>query len=298
MGFKVTTVSAVGLLAVLTACSDGSTTGAPASTTTGAAATSSSATPSGPAAGTCPVGSYEVTTISGKAGRSVNGVPIVATSAGGLRLTLTDSAWTLSGDGATVTLEAAGVAVDAAVTGAAEGSYVKSGADYLFRQEKASGKVTLKTPVAGISSFSMDEVGPALAPDGKATLTCGPDTLKITSESVGMDLKAIGSAGPGPVTTTTTGASSGGGTGGTLSIEESALTRTIDCAGRDVALNGSANKLTFTGSCGTVSINGSRNELTLATVGRLAVNGSLNKITYTGSPQISNNGTGNTIARG
>ena len=295
MVHRLAIASAAGLLAVLSACSSDPT-GAPASTPAAPPTTSTSAaSPTGPSAGSCPVGQYEIATISGKAGASVNGVPVVATSAGGLKLALTqDGKWTLSGEGATVTLEASGVSVDATVNGTAEGSYAKQGSDYLFRQEKATGKVTLKKPIAGVSSFAMDDVGPALAPTGKATLTCGTDSLKITSESVTLDLRSTGAA---PANPTSTGGGSSG--GGTLSIEDSAQTRTIDCAGRNVALNGSSNKLTFTGTCGTVSINGSKNELTLATVGQISVNGSLNKVTYsTGNPKISNNGTGNTISRG
>lgn len=287
-------VAASGLLALLAACS-GETTGSPATTPAAPTTTSTSEQAStGPAAGTCPVGQYEVATITGKAGTEVSGVPIVATSAGGLKLALTqDGKWTLSGDGASVTLKAAGVSVDATLTGTAEGGYAKSGSDYLFRQEKATGKVTLKQPVAGVSSFGMDEVGPALAPDGKATLTCAPDSLTITSESVVLDLKSA-SAGAGPATPTTSGGSTGG---GTLTINDSAQTKTIDCAGRNVAMNGSASKLTFTGACGAVSVNGSRNELTLEKATQIAVNGSNNKITYGGDPKITNNGTSNTLTR-
>lgn len=305
MGLKVATASAIGLLAVLTACSDNST-GAAGSTTTTPPTTgsTSSEASSGPAAGSCPVGEWQVTTITGKSGATVNGVPVVAKSGGGFTLALaSNGTWTLKGDNANVTLAAAGVSVDATVNGTAEGEYAKVGSDYQFRQQRATGKVTLKQQVAGVSSFSMDEVGPALAPGGKATLTCGPGTLQLSSESVVLDLKGTAAAGPGPAdptTTTSSGSTGGGGTGGgsPIVIADSAQTRTIDCAGRDVALNGSSNKLTFTGSCGTVSVNGSRNELNLATAGQIAVNGSFNRVTYSdGNPKTSNNGTGNTIAR-
>lgn len=282
---------ATGLLTLLAACSDNTTTSSPTSTGSPTAPTTSS---SAPAASGCPAGDWEVTTITGKAGANVGGAQLVAKSGGGFTLSLAPSGtWTLKGDNATVTLEAAGVSVDATVSGTAEGEYAKTGSDYQFRQQRATGKVTLKQPIAGVSSFSMDQVGPALAPAGKATLTCGPGTLQLTSESVVLDLKATGSA---TIPTTSPPASGGG---GTLTIADSAQTRTIDCAGRDVALNGSANKLTFTGTCGTVSVNGSRNELTLAAASQISVNGSQNKVTYTsGTPKISNNGTGNTISRG
>lgn len=294
MGAKSLSVTVLGLLVLLTACSTGSTTGQPTSTPA-APTTSTSAAPA-PAGGTCPVGEYEVTTIGGKGGTEVNGVPIVAKSGGGLKLSLTEEgAWTLAGDGASVTLEAAGISVEATVEGSAEGKYTKVGSDYAFQQEKSTGKVTLKKPVAGVSSLAMDEVGPALVPGGKATLTCGADTLTISSESVNLELKRAGGSGGAPTTST----SSGGGTsGGTLTINDSAQTKTIDCAGRNVALNGSANTLTFTGSCGAISVNGSKNEIALEKVGQITVNGSANKITWSsGDPKVSNNGTGNTISQ-
>jgi DUF3060 family protein len=279
------------LLALLAGCSESNTAGSPTSTTA-APATTGSRTQSTPPADGCPVGDWQVATITGKSGAEVNGVPIVAKSGGGFTLSLTSAGtWTLKGDNASVTLEAAGVSVDATVDGTADGDYARVGADYQFRQQSSTGKATLKKPIGGVSSFSMDQVGPALAPGGKATLTCGPGTLQVSSESVVLDLKGAG-ANP----TTTTGGSTGG--GGTLGIEESALTKTIDCAGRNIELNGSANKLTFTGTCGSVSVNGSQNQLTIATAGQISVNGSHNKITYGGQPKISNNGTGNTISRG
>jgi hypothetical protein len=303
MGIKVATVSAVGLLALLSACSEGNNSAAPTTTATstppGTTGSSSGFEPpsSGPTAGTCPVGEYEVTTITGKGGANVNGVPIVAKSGGGFKLALTgDSKWTLTGDKATVTLSASNVSVQATVDGTAGGTYAKAGTEYVFRQEKATGKVTLKTPIAGVSSFDMDQVGPALSPDGKATLTCGADSLKISSESVELDLKSTGGGGS-PSTSTSEGG--GGASGGTLTINDSGLTKTYDCGGRDVSINSSANKLTFTGSCGTVSVNGSRNQVKLAQASVISVNGSANEVTYSsGSPKVSNNGTGNKIGQG
>lgn len=289
---------AAGLLALLAACSDSNTASGPTSATPPVSTTSSESQPA-PQAGSCPVGDWQVTTITGKSGANVGGVPVVAKSGAGFTLSLAQAGtWTLKGDNATVTLEAGGVSVEATINGTAEGEYAKIGSGYQFRQQRATGKATLKQPVGGVSSFSMDQVGPALAPTGKATLTCGTDSLQLTSESVVLNLKSTGTAGPGPGTTTTTTGASGGGAG-TLTIADSAQTRTIDCAGRDVALNGSSNKLTFTGTCGTVALNGSRNELTIASASQISVNGSFNKVTYSsGNPKTSNNGTGNTITRG
>jgi hypothetical protein len=289
---------AVGLLAALTACTGTTENSQPTSTPAAPTSQSASEEAPAPAGGACPVGDYEVTSISGKGGTQVNGIPITVSSAGALKLELTEGGtWQLSGDGATVTLQASGVSAEATVDGTAEGVYSKVGEDYAFRQEKATGKVTLKEPIAGTSSLPMADVGPALAPAGTAKLTCGDGTLTIASESVTLELRRVG--GGGASTPPSTGSGGGASGGPTLTLNDSAQTKTVDCAGRNVSLNGSANKLTFTGSCGAISVNGSRNEITLEKVGQISVNGSANKITWaSGDPKVSNNGTGNTISQG
>jgi hypothetical protein len=301
----IATAAALGLLSLVTACGGTSTAGSPASGPSSAApadtATSGSAGSPAPVGGAgCPVGEYQVVKITGKSGAQVNGVPVTAKSGGGFTLALTaDGKWTLTGNNATVTMEAAGLSVDATVNGTAEGDYAKVGANYGFRQGHATGKVTLKKPVAGVSSWPMDQVGPALAPGGQATLTCGQGTLALESESVTMDLKSTGggaSGGGGGSTPTPTGGGSSG--GATLTLVDSAMTKTIDCAGRNVAITGSSNKYTFTGSCGELSVMGSKNDIKLATVAAVTVSGSFNHVTWSGgNPKTSNAGTGNSLGQ-
>lgn len=295
MRVMIANVAALGLLCLVSACdgNDG-TTSLPTDQATG---TSTEQTSSSPTAseGQCPVGEWAVTTISGKSGASVGGVPIVAKSGSGFTLSLTAAnTWTLTGDNATVTLEGGGRSVNATVNGTAEGDYAKTGETYTFRQQRASGRVTLDQSVAGVSSWSMDEVGPVLAPSGQATLTCGADTLEISSESVVLALRAAG--GGAPTTEVSEPPAQGG---GTLTIDESGTTKTVDCAGQDVVISGSANDLTFTGTCASVTVNGSSNEVKIADVGEIAVNGSANKITWSdGDPKTSDNGQGNSISKG
>jgi hypothetical protein len=292
---RILTVAVIGLLSLLGACdSSGEATGPPSSETATSTEQTASSQPTGDAQ--CPIGDWAVTTISGKPGASAGGVPIVATSGSGFTLVLTSAnTWTLTGDNATVTLEAAGLSVDATVDGTAEGDFAETGETYTFRQQRASGRVTLNEAVAGVSSWSMDEVGPALAPGGEATLTCGDGTLEISSESVVLGLRVVDGG---------TGGSDGGAqtstpsepSGGTMTFSESGVTRTVDCAGQDVMISGSANKLTFTGTCASVTVNGSRNEVTLADIGEIAVNGSFNTVTWSsGDPKTSDNGQGNSI---
>jgi hypothetical protein len=300
MRVKIATALSAGVLALITACSGNDNSASPSTSTESTPASKATSEPSSESAepaGECPVGEYEVTKITGKSGADVQGQRLVATSGGGLKLALdNDGTWTLTGDGAKVKLTAAGVTVTATVDGSAEGSYAKAGNEYAFKQEGATGKVTLDKDVAGTSSLPMSDVGPALAPSGTATLTCGPGTLTVSSESVDLELKQTG--GPGGTGGGTGGTGGGTGGGGTLTINDSAQSQIVDCAGRDVVISGSTNKLTFTGSCGTVSINGSRNEVTLAKVGAIRVNGSFNKVTWSdGNPATSNNGTGNSISQ-
>jgi len=290
-------IAVMGMLSVLTGCDSGG--GAAGSPSSQPAGTSSEQTSSSEAAGNgqCPVGDWAVDTISGKSGANVGGVPITAKSGSGFTLSLTeDNTWTLAGENAKVTLESSGLSVGATVNGEAGGDYAKSGETYTFRQQSASGQVTLDQAVAGVSSWSMDEVGPALAPDGQATLTCGDGTLEISSESVVLALTAV-DGGDAPTSAPAEPTEQSG--GGPVSINESGLTKSVDCAGQGVEISGSANKLTLTGTCTSVSVNGSRNEVTIADVGEIAVNGSFNTVTWSaGDPKTSNNGQGNTISKG
>ena len=298
MRIIIANIGAIGLLCLVSACdSDGGAASSPTEESTGTSVEQTSSSAPG-SEGQCPVGEWAVTTISGKSGASVGGVPIVAKSGSGFTLSLTDAnTWTLAGDNAKVTLEGGGRSVGATVNGTAEGDYAKTGETYTFRQQSASGQVTLDQEVAGVSSWSMDEVGTVLAPGGQATLTCGADTLEISSESVVLALSAVdGSADTSETSEVSETPEQGG---GTETIDESGLTRTVDCANQGVVINGSANDLTFTGTCASVTVNGSSNEVRVADVGEIVVNGSANKITWAdGDPKTSDNGQGNSISKG
>ncbi|HEX6356626.1 DUF3060 domain-containing protein [Actinophytocola sp.] len=297
MRIIITTIATIGLLSLVSAC-DSDNEAANSSADLPAGTTTEQTSSSQPVSeGQCPVGEWTVTAITGKSGATVGGVPVVAKSGSGFTLTLTaDNTWTLAGDNARVTLEGGGLSVDATVDGTAEGDYVGTGETYTFRQQRASGRVTLDREVAGVSAWSMDEVGPALMPGGQATLTCGPGTLEIGSESVVLVLRAVGE---GSQTTEVSETPEQGGGGGTVTIDESGVTRTVDCAGQDVVVNGSANELTFTGTCASVTVAGSSNEVRIADTGEIVVNGSVNRITWSeGDPKTEDNGQGNSISRG
>ena len=100
-----------------------------------------------------------------------------------------DNTWRLSGDGARpVTFQVGQYTVDAQIDGTLSGTYRRAGTTFVFERHDASGTVTLVTPV-GSKDYDMESVGSALAPAGTATITCGPETVDFTSDSVTMTLK-------------------------------------------------------------------------------------------------------------
>ena len=122
MRLQLFSVSAIGLFCLLTACSQSSggvASGSSDTATPASDAGSSEAAPApAPASAQCPVGDWQVTTITGKSGAQINGVPVVAKSGGGFTLALAaDNTWTLTGNKAEVTLDAAGLTVAATVDG-------------------------------------------------------------------------------------------------------------------------------------------------------------------------------------
>jgi hypothetical protein len=140
---------------------------------------------------TCFLGTFDVMSITGKQGISTPlGSAKPAGTGGSLTLELrADNTWQLRGDGARpVTFQIEQYTVDARIDGTLSGTYRRSGTTFVFKQDDADGTVTLATPV-GSKEYDMESVGSALAPTGTATITCGPETVDFTSESVTMTLK-------------------------------------------------------------------------------------------------------------
>ena len=101
--------------------------------------------------------------------------------------------------------------------------------------------------------------------------------------------------------------SAGGGTttsvvgGYTLNYTSSGTSATLDCAnGKSLAVYGSNNTLTITGSCANVLNLGSGNKITVDKINTaLTSAGANNTITYKdGDPKVTDQGSGNTIKRG
>lgn len=71
--------------------------------------------------------------------------------------------------------------------------------------------------------------------------------------------------------------------GQTLLVEGVESRRELDCAGRDVDINGFGHRVTLTGRCGTVSLHGSNQIVTLDSATRLVVTGAENSAKASGT---------------
>ncbi|MGW2524209.1 DUF3060 domain-containing protein [Streptomyces sp. NPDC001617] len=63
-----------------------------------------------------------------------------------------------------------------------------------------------------------------------------------------------------------------------LKVSGTGVTQTIDCAGRDVVIDGGTNTLVFKGDCGTVTLNGSGNTVGVESVDTMKVKGQANTV--------------------
>ncbi len=88
----------------------------------------------------------------------------------------------------------------------------------------------------------------------------------------------------------------------TLVISESDKTQSVEAQGRDVAIEGSHNKIVLTGECHALTINGNGNEVKAEAVATVSTPGNQNKVTWTKvvdgeKPQITNLGNDNTLGK-
>jgi hypothetical protein len=302
MGTKVRSAVVVGLLGLLAACADQGTPAADGQSSATAPAATETESSAPAETGECPAGTYQVESLTAKDSVDVSGTELQVADVKGLTLAFTpDGTWTLTGDGATITVSASGLTASATVDGTATGSYAKSGENHVFTQKSAKGQITLDQPVAGVNSVPMSEFGPSIAPSGTATITCTDTGATISAENASLELTggSGGSGGTGTEPTATEPPAPTGGEPAPKVVNSSGKTGTYSCSGGPVTINGSGNTLTFTGSCEAVNVNGGRNNVTLASVEVINVNGAQNHITWSGTePQVNNNGSGNTVSQG
>jgi hypothetical protein len=299
MSVTVRTASAVAFLGLLglTGCAAGVKDGSPDGAG-GTGQVSGSAKTTGPVGGAqpgsedCFTGDYTITTITGRQSVDVQGTPTtVAGTVSGLTLSLTRAgAWTLTGTNGKAQFSAAGYTVTGTINGQAQGSYARSGTQYVFEQRGATGTVVLSVPVAGEQRVPMESVGQALAPGGRATVTCAGDRVTLDSESAKVELTRTGGG------TDATGATGAPAPAGALVYNDSAGTATLACGGRAAVINGSANHLTLTGTCASLTVNGSASTIEVDSVATVTVNGHDVVVVYAGSkPAVHDNGARNHI---
>jgi hypothetical protein len=86
-------------------------------------------------------------------------------------------------------------------------------------------------------------------------------------------------------------------------VNDNALTKTIDCAGGKVSVNGNDNKITVTGSCRELSVMGNQNSVTIESVSLISVMGNQNKVVWKRAegqkkPSVNNLGVKNSVKKG
>lgn len=297
------TLLVLGMTAVLTVACDGSDAGVRTGGDDGASESTTGAAPAGSpskeptSADECLAGSFLVTRFVGKESVSTPaGASKLEGSGGGLRMTFGDGTWTMTGDGSRpINGRVGSYPGTITVNGTSEGRYASSGSGYVFEQQRASGSVTLSA-LGEQARLPMSTVGPALAPNGTATVSCSGDQATLESASVTLTMRReqTGGSDTGGGSTGSTGSG-----GGTKIFDESGQTIVWDCNGGVVVLNGSDDVVTLRGTCPNVTINGSSNKVTIDRVNSIQVNGDSNTVRWrTGAePRVVTLGSGNSVGR-
>lgn len=86
-------------------------------------------------------------------------------------------------------------------------------------------------------------------------------------------------------------------------VNDNKLTKTIDCAGGKVSVNGNENKITVTGACSELNVMGNQNSVIIESVGLISVMGNQNKIVWKRAegqkkPSVNNLGNKNSVKKG
>lgn len=86
-------------------------------------------------------------------------------------------------------------------------------------------------------------------------------------------------------------------------VNDNGLTKTIDCGGGKVSVNGNDNKITVTGSCRELSVMGNQNSVTIESVSLISVMGNQNKVVWKRAegqkkPSVNNLGVKNSVKKG
>lgn len=246
------------------------------------AARSADSTPSRGAG--CPAGRYAVTDLDATSAVEVDGAQVTLAGGGGMTFTLTgDGAWTLSGDGsepvtASVTVEGRRVTGTATITGRLRGTYAKSGDAYRFSQEGGDGTVVVKA-LGQTRRHDITDLGPALVPDGVATITCTDDGATVKSKNVTMTLDRVGDPDGDSVSPPGDGSDGGTDDGGKdgakdpIRVTGRLTSVTHKCDGHDVVVSGTLNTVNLRGDCRRVEVSGNNNVINVERVDSVVLTG-------------------------
>ncbi len=86
--------------------------------------------------------------------------------------------------------------------------------------------------------------------------------------------------------------------GTTVSVAGVGVKRTIECADNEVSVSGVDNEVILTGHCRRVDVSGVTNTVMIDTADAIDVSGMNNRVTFrSGTPELTNSGIDNTLAR-
>jgi hypothetical protein len=153
-----------------------------------------------------------------------------------------------------------------------------------------------------------ESAAPAASPGTGTGSGVGTGTAKAASGAA-AGAGAAKSAGSGATSSSAkagTAAKAGGGAaaaGPAVVVADEKATRSIDCRGRGVTVQGNGNTLTLRGTCGKLDVQGNENIISVDTVHAVSTTGNKNRVTWTRAadgetPDTSDLGNGNVIRRG
>lgn len=258
----------------------------------------------------CPVGKHRVTRITPGPAIDADGLRVQLSGGTSMTIEFTgDGEWILRDSGkkrlkATVAAPGVGrLTGTARIRGKLSGTYAQGRDNYTFTQGTGTGIVVLRSSV-GSDHKSITAVGPALVPDGTATVTCSGDKTTIKSENATLTLRRIGDSGSGEGEQAGGGNASGGGGGdggdpsgaGTLVLKGPSRVHNVNCRGREIVASGSAMTVNLEGKCSRVRVTGNSNTVNIDRADAVTITGAGNVINIDdANAKIDNRGASNGV---
>lgn len=142
--------------------------------------------------------------------------------------------------------------------------------------------------VAGAAIFSGRVSGPVPGRPTTPAVADGRDPVAETSSATRLPIPS----------SSTQAAPSGPQAGTAVSVAGVGGKRTLECTNNQVSVSGVNNEVVLTGHCSRVDVSGVENTVTINTADAIVVSGLNNRVTFrSGTPELTNSGIGNTLAR-